>query len=133
LKFNIFYYAVTGAVLSFYFSNTADLGVPRYLLLVFPVVMSFGFGGFFIYAASLVKVTRGEIMKFLDLLLFRKYESWRFFFGSVGEFSRRCIVHNRVNLPRQVAGSGNSKAPCFCRDVPGHLQLALRLILPLVS
>jgi hypothetical protein len=58
LKFNIFYYAVTGAVLSFYFSNAADVGMKRYLLLVFPVLLSFGFGGFFIYAASLVKFTR---------------------------------------------------------------------------
>lgn len=61
LKFNLFYYAVTGGILSFYFSNTSDFGVPRYLLLVFPVLLSLGFGAFFIYAASLVKVTREEI------------------------------------------------------------------------
>jgi hypothetical protein len=77
LKFNIFYYAVTGAVLSFYFSNTADLGVPRHLLLVFPVLMSFGFGGFFIYAASLVKVTREDIMALGDALGFLTFPEIR--------------------------------------------------------
>jgi hypothetical protein len=77
LKFNIFYYAVTGAVLSFYFSNTANLGVPRQLLLVFPVVMSLGFGGFFIYAASLVKVTREEIMALGEALGFLTFPEIR--------------------------------------------------------
>lgn len=62
LKFNVFYYAVTGAVLSFYFSNTANLGVPRHLLLVFPIIISLGFGSFFIYAASLVRVSRADII-----------------------------------------------------------------------
>ena len=51
LKFNIFYYAVTGAVLSFYFTNNADVGAPRYLLLLFPMLMSLGFGVFFIWVS----------------------------------------------------------------------------------
>jgi hypothetical protein len=70
LKFNVFYYAVTGAVLSFYFSNAANVGVPRYGLLVFPVIMSLGFGGFFLWAAGLVKYTRMHIMVIVSRLGF---------------------------------------------------------------
>lgn len=77
LKFNVFYYAVTGAVLSFYFSNTANLGMPRHLLLVFPVVVSLGFGGFFVYAANLVKVTRDDIIALGQALGFRTFPEIR--------------------------------------------------------
>jgi len=70
LKFNAFYYAVTGAVLSFYFSNAANVGVPRYGLLVFPVIMSLGFGGFFLWAAGLVKYTHVHIMRIILALGF---------------------------------------------------------------
>ncbi|HTR24436.1 MAG TPA: hypothetical protein VMI10_10660 [Terriglobales bacterium] len=62
LKFNIFYYAVTGAILSFYFTNTSDVGLPRYLLLCFPVLLSFGFAVFFVWAASLVRFSRYEVI-----------------------------------------------------------------------
>lgn len=73
LKFNVFYYAVTGGILSFYFSNTADVGMPRYGLLLFPALMSMGFGGLFLYAATLVKVVRkdmSDISRALGLLVF---------------------------------------------------------------
>jgi len=68
LKFNIFYYAVTGAVLSFYFTNNVDVGVPRYLLLLFPILMSLGFAVFFIWAASLVKWTRADVINISQAL-----------------------------------------------------------------
>ena len=68
LKFNIFYYAVTGAVLSFYFTNNADVGAPRYLLLLFPMLMSLGFGVFFIWAAGLVKYIRADVMVIVQAL-----------------------------------------------------------------
>ena len=68
LEFNVFYYAVTGAILSFYFSNTANVGVPRYGLLVFPLVMSTGFGAFLLWASSLVRVTRDELNRIAEAL-----------------------------------------------------------------
>ena len=73
LKFNVFFYAVTGGILSFYFSNKADVGVPRYLMLIFPIAMSLGSGGFFLYSATLVKVVRkdmSDIASALGLLVF---------------------------------------------------------------
>jgi hypothetical protein len=68
LKFNIFYYAVTGAVLSFYFTNNVNVGVPRYLLLLFPVLMSLGFAVFFIWAGTLVKYTRADVINIAQAL-----------------------------------------------------------------
>lgn len=66
LKFNVFYYAVTGAILSFYFSKT-DVSLIRYSLL-FPIIMSIGFGFFFFYGASLVKIVRRDIFAIRDTL-----------------------------------------------------------------
>ena len=77
LKFNGFYYAVTGAVLSFYFSNAANVGVPRYILLVFPVIMSLGFGGFFLWVAGLVKHTRMQVMEIVERLGFSVFPEMR--------------------------------------------------------
>jgi hypothetical protein len=58
LKANIFYYAVTGAILSFYFSRPEP--VPRNLrfVLVFPVLMALVLAGLFGRAAS--TMWRGE-------------------------------------------------------------------------
>lgn len=59
LKFNVFYYAVSGAVFSFYFSRlpnlTARPSTPLVAALAFVVLMSLGFGTFFGYAATRVK------------------------------------------------------------------------------
>jgi hypothetical protein len=66
VKFNVFYYAVTGAIVSFYFSKT-DVPLIKYSLL-FPIVLSLGFGGFFIYAASLMSPIRDEIFSIRDEL-----------------------------------------------------------------
>lgn len=49
IKFNIFYYAITGAILSFYFANT-QYDLIRYSL-VLPFLMSFIFSFYFFYAA----------------------------------------------------------------------------------
>ena len=66
LKFNVFHYAVTGAILSFYFSKS-DVSILRYSLL-FPMVMSCGFGIFFLYASSLVESVRRDIFAIRDAL-----------------------------------------------------------------
>jgi len=49
LKFNVFYYAATGAILSYFFSKT-DVPLIKYSLL-FPIIMSLGFAILFIYGA----------------------------------------------------------------------------------
>ena len=66
VKFNVFYYAVTGAILSFYFSKT-DVPLIKYSLL-FPIILSLGFGGFFFYGASLMKPVRNDIFFIRDAL-----------------------------------------------------------------
>jgi len=52
LKFNIFYYAITGAILSFYFSKV-QIATIRYSL-IFPILMSLLFASFFFYGAKLL-------------------------------------------------------------------------------
>ena len=66
IKFSVFYYAVTGAILSFYFSKE-DVSVIKYSLL-FPFFMSLGFGVFFIYSARLVHVVRDDLFAIRDAL-----------------------------------------------------------------
>ena len=61
LQFNAFYYAITGAVVSYYFTQSAN-PMMRWSLL-FPILMSVAFGLFFFYAASLHAVSRQEVMR----------------------------------------------------------------------
>lgn len=68
VKFNLFYYAVTGAILSFYFSKP-EIPMLKYSLL-FPILLSVGFGGFFFYGARLVGVVRRELFQIRDILGF---------------------------------------------------------------
>lgn len=66
LKFNIFYYAVTGAFLSFYLSRTS-VNVLKYSL-AFPFLMSVGSAILFLYGARLNRVTRDDIIRLGQLL-----------------------------------------------------------------
>ncbi len=66
IKLNVFYYAVTGAILSYYFQGASD-GVARYAL-VLPIVMSFGLGGIFWYGSTLLPVVRKEVFNIRDKL-----------------------------------------------------------------
>jgi hypothetical protein len=66
IKFNVFYYAVTGAILSFYFSKT-EVSLIRYSLL-FPILLSVSFGGFFLYGSTLLEVVRQEVFDIRDKL-----------------------------------------------------------------
>ena len=66
IKFNAFHYAVTGAIISFYFSKN-DISLIRYSLL-FPVLMSFGFAVFFFYATSKIKNLRAELLDIVEAL-----------------------------------------------------------------
>ncbi|MFL6212083.1 MAG: hypothetical protein ACJ74W_24770 [Pyrinomonadaceae bacterium] len=59
LKFNAFYYAVTGAIISFYFTKS-DIPLIKYALL-FPILMSVVFGVLFGFAVLLNHITRLDI------------------------------------------------------------------------
>ena len=60
LKFNVFYYAATGGLLSYYLAHT-DLPLMKYSL-AFPVLMSLGFSILFVYGAVCLKVMRSNFM-----------------------------------------------------------------------
>jgi hypothetical protein len=66
IKFNVLYYAITGAILSFYFSQD-NLDIIRFSL-IFPVAMSLCFSIFFIYASRLVEVVREDVFGIRDQL-----------------------------------------------------------------
>ena len=66
LKFNIFYYAATGALISYYFSKS-DIALMKFALLL-PVLMSFGFAALFFYGASAQGISREEIFNLRDAL-----------------------------------------------------------------
>jgi hypothetical protein len=59
IRVNVFYYAITGAILSFYFSRN-DGGTLRWSLLL-PVAMSVLFAMLFLWGAWLNRLTRDEI------------------------------------------------------------------------
>lgn len=65
VKMNVFYYAVTGAILSYYFANQNDL---TQLSLALPLLMSLALGTFFVIGAWLARVPREEIFKIRDAL-----------------------------------------------------------------
>lgn len=60
LKFNLFFYAVTGGVVSYCLSKPS-LPLMRYGM-IFPAVMSALFGAFFFYGARLAEVSRNEMV-----------------------------------------------------------------------
>jgi len=66
VKFNVFYYAVTGAIVSFFFANQSIPNMKYSLLL--PIIMSVAFAGFFIYGAILMKYLREEVFNIRDIL-----------------------------------------------------------------
>jgi hypothetical protein len=69
IKLNVFYYAVTGGILSFYFSNLDVEGIKYSLLL--PFAMSISFALFFTYGACLMKPLREEVFAVRDALNLR--------------------------------------------------------------
>jgi hypothetical protein len=58
-KFSVFYYAITGAILSFYFSKP-EVPLVRYALLL-PLLMSLTFGVLFSFSAYILQITREDI------------------------------------------------------------------------
>jgi len=66
IKVNVFYYAITGAILTYYFQHTTD-GVARFALLL-PIAFSLAIGGLFFYGASLMGVIREDLFSIRDQL-----------------------------------------------------------------
>lgn len=67
IKFNVFFYAVTGAIVSYVLAHHNGNDLIQYAL-VLPLVMSLCFGGFFVYGAILMRVLRGDIFAIRDAL-----------------------------------------------------------------
>jgi amino acid transporter len=66
IKMNIFYYAITGAILSFYFAHPDENLVKWSLAL--PLIMSIVLGVFFVICAWLARVPRNETFKIREAL-----------------------------------------------------------------
>ena len=66
LKLNVFFYAITGGILSFYFANSNERLI-RYSLLL-PIILSMAFCGVFIYGSILMSVIRRDIFQIRDKL-----------------------------------------------------------------
>jgi hypothetical protein len=66
LKLNVFFYLITGGILTFYFANSSE-PLIRYSLLL-PIILSVAFGGVFIYGSILMSVIRRDIFQIRDNL-----------------------------------------------------------------
>lgn len=67
IKFNVFFYAVTGAIVSFALAQHDGNDLVRFSLLL-PLVMSLSFAGFFVYGGVLMRVLRRETFAIRDAL-----------------------------------------------------------------
>ena len=76
IKFNIFYYAITGAILSYYFGNFEKIPVLKYSL-IFPIVMSLGFFIFYLWAQRLVNVSRNDIALICQTLKLKAFPEFK--------------------------------------------------------
>src|SRR5579885_2220431 len=66
VKINLFYYGITGAILSFYFTHPATPFVK--LALGLPILMSVVLAGIFFYGASLMPILRKDLFDLRDKL-----------------------------------------------------------------
>jgi len=66
IKVNLFYYGITGAILSFYFTHTNTPLVK--LSLCLPILMSLVFSGIFFYGANLMPILSQDVFDIRDQL-----------------------------------------------------------------
>lgn len=66
IKLNLFYYAITGAILSFHFSKESP--TVSIFGLFLPILMSLALGVFFLYSAKLAKNLRASIKQRAEIL-----------------------------------------------------------------
>jgi hypothetical protein len=64
VELNVFFYAITGGVISYYFAHSAEKLIPYALLL--PILMSIFFALFFLYGAYLMRYLRQEVFDIRD-------------------------------------------------------------------
>lgn len=67
IKFALFSYAITGAILSFYLSQKTTEGIMRFGL-VFPIIMNLTFAWFSFFASRRIAPIRDEINRVVVLL-----------------------------------------------------------------
>ncbi len=66
VKVNVFYYAITGAILAYYFQHSAER-LSRFAMLL-PILISFALIGIFLYGSVLLGAVRAEVFKIRDAL-----------------------------------------------------------------
>ncbi len=72
VKLNVFYYAVTGAILSFYFVHIEEEPLVKYSLIL-PFLMSIGLTVFFIRSAFASRHSQTEIRVLAEALKFKTF------------------------------------------------------------
>ena len=70
IKFNVFFYAATGAIVSYVLAQHSGNDLIQYAL-VLPLVMSLCFGGLFVYGGVLMRVLRRDTFEIRDALQLR--------------------------------------------------------------
>ena len=72
IKINVFYYAITGAIISFYFLHVKDEPLLKYSLIL-PFLMSIGLAIFFWRSAGASQPSQKEIARLAGALGFEVY------------------------------------------------------------
>ena len=67
IEMNVFYYAITGAIVSYYFAHKADQPDMRFALTL-PILMSVLLSIFFIYGSIMNRYSREEMFRIRDAL-----------------------------------------------------------------
>jgi hypothetical protein len=66
IEINALYYAITGAIVSYFFAHAGEANMR--LALVLPLCLTMLLGAFFVYGAHLMRITRAEIYSIRDSL-----------------------------------------------------------------
>jgi len=67
IEMNVFYYAITGAIVSYYFAHRTEAPEIRFALML-PILMSVLLAGFFIYGSRMNRYSREEMFRVRDAL-----------------------------------------------------------------
>lgn len=90
LRLNIFFYAITGAILSYFLAHSDD-GLAR-LALLFPAIMSFAFWYAFSHAAVLIVPMRNNVIEICGLLRLAVYPEVGVLDGVLKIFGRLMLI-----------------------------------------
>jgi len=72
LKLGLFYYGITGALLSFYFKNGGNGTMLEYSLLL-PILFGLGFVSLFIFADRALNISQKDILELVRDMEFKYY------------------------------------------------------------